>query len=822
MASENALVGGTFGPPPNEGAGGDGTFGPPPPERGAALGTGSWGEYLKNTLADIAGVAIPGASLGLLRASDLPGGLGSLIEQYRTPEAQKSTLRKIGETGTELAFGFPLAGPLGKVGAAGARALFPGLAELARPAVAGAQAVGELAGTATGAAGAAALQEAAAPITTGAVAAARRLALAEEPLTGLALGVAQTAGDLARGEASWQSALEKIGGGGVLGGLFGLLRAHGVGSALEGARAAADRLGFQLTYAEEQAVRDRLARFALPAEGEATVAAREARLAEAEARAMPQERPQPGAGEGVFGPQGEVPERPPGEAALGVERPAGRPIPLGGAVTSPPPFSAPRTPPGATPSVRQLPPAFAVPTDVAADSRLRQVLGELPSTPTPSFSLGGTPDAETRIAQALLMKSDATRGGALAYIPDLRAQVPQLNKEEFDAALMGLAEKGVVQLQRHDLPAELTPAVRNAMVRITDPRALGKDREGFYMAVGFRAGEPQAEQFIQQALQARPPTPSISLGGTSELQQPTMPLPQGPVRPAPEALLAPHLSDATLAGLIERGIGGGAAEIAGVARRAAELLGPEARLNPVEGVQAMRTALREAGWKRLAEEGAQAFTWVNPRQPGTVFKWGIGGGKQLEFDPAFEYNLIKEGHDAGKAFLTPGQFIDTAALRAMGIDAPEGLMGFTTKFAGKEVAAAKAGPGEWAKLGETLNWLAEKGWRVQDLHQGNVKFYEPTNAPGTIEPVIVDVGLFKRGSAPGFGRIPITDTAELKRVNADHFVHTNYVRQLAEQDLPIPARGDLAAFRDALIQGRGEKLAAPFRLKAPGCAVSLS
>jgi hypothetical protein len=692
----------------------------PPGTRGAALQTGSFSEFLKNTAADIAGVAVPGATFGLLRAGDLPI-VGNKIEEYRTPEEEKSTTRKVGEFGLEMAAGVPLAGPIGKAGAIGMRAAFPELAAAARPAAQAAVAGrGLIAGTEALAPGATTavsdvlrrtamreampaikgaeltpglFQEAAAPITSEAVAAARKLALGEDIFTGVALGAGQTAGDVLRGEATWLSALEKMGLGAGIGVLAGLVKSHGVGKALVGARAAADRAGFELTIAEQEVLRERLSKFALTAESESTIAGRQATQGLAQETLGAINRPQPGAGEGIFGPQGIVPERPPGEAALGVERPAGRAIPLGPGEA--PPSTVPVTPPFSPPR-----PGF-------------KPMGERP------LSVTGE-----------LAQLEAGRGAPSIKLPDK-------------------------------------------------------------------------------------------------------------IAPPPPPYAAPHLSDQTFASLVERGVPGGTMEIGGAARRATEFMRtglPEWSAAPgmvPNAALAFKHALEESGWKRMGAQGAQAEVWMNERVPGTVFKWTAPGGKKLAFHAETELGRIARAEAAGADVLKPGEIVTTESLRALGLEAPEGLEGFTTRFAGTVVDLNEIGPGDFAALVPSIRKIGKLGFLNDDWQPGNnVMFFKED---GKIVGRITDLGMVREMGQKNIDAVLLS--------NANEFVK-NYTYELSDRGIPLPPREELNALGTALVRGGNKetlkdiskRFAKSFlkekpepelivpkepRLKAPGCGVSL-
>jgi hypothetical protein len=88
---------------------------------------------------------------------------------------------------------------------------------------------------------------------------------------------------------------------------------------------------------------------------------------------------------------------------------------------------------------------------------------------------------EDVILDAMVNLKPASARGALVYLPDLRRRLQDRfrNKQEFDRAILSLAEKGRVQLQSHSLPASLNEVEREAMI--------DNGRGSYYMAIGIRA-----------------------------------------------------------------------------------------------------------------------------------------------------------------------------------------------------------------------------------------------------------------------------------------------------------------------------------------------
>ncbi len=139
-----------------------------------------WKNFVGATGADIGDILAKGLSFGIIKGKDLPI-VGKLIEENKTPEEMLTGLEKVVRGGAELGLSFtsPLAAPLSEAGTA-AGALFKGSGLVVKGLVKGA--------------------------TEGAL-----------------IGGAQTGVDALRGEATPGSALEKIGGGAVMGGGLGAL-----------------------------------------------------------------------------------------------------------------------------------------------------------------------------------------------------------------------------------------------------------------------------------------------------------------------------------------------------------------------------------------------------------------------------------------------------------------------------------------------------------------------------------------------------------------------------------------------------------------------
>lgn len=89
------------------------------------------------------------------------------------------------------------------------------------------------------------------------------------------------------------------------------------------------------------------------------------------------------------------------------------------------------------------------------------------------------PDDQVILSAMQRLNPQAARG-ALVYIPELRQAVRDrfLDKISFDQTVLGLTEQGKVQLQSHDLPAQLSPEQREAMI--------DNSRGGYFMAIGIR------------------------------------------------------------------------------------------------------------------------------------------------------------------------------------------------------------------------------------------------------------------------------------------------------------------------------------------------
>jgi len=312
------------------------------------------------------------------------------------------------------------------------------------------------------------------------------------------------------------------------------------------------------------------------------------------------------------------------------------------------------------------------------------------------------------------------------------------------------------------------------------------------------------------------------------------------IAPPPPPYAAPHLSDQTFAGLIERGIPGGTMEIGGAARRATEFMQtglPEWSATPGEvpkAALAFKHALEESGWKRMAAQGAQAEVWMNARVPGTVLKWTAPGAKNLDFDPVVELGRIARAEAAGAAVLRPGEVVTTESLRALGLDAPEGLQGFTTRFAGKAVELNDIGPADFAALVPSIRKMGKLGFLNSDWQPGrNVMFFE--EEPGKIVGRITDLGMVREMGQKNINAVLQT--------NADEFVKS-YRYELSDRGIPLPPREEFDALGTALARGGNketlkavsERFATSFmkkppepellapqapRLKAPGCGVSL-
>jgi hypothetical protein len=88
-------------------------------------------------------------------------------------------------------------------------------------------------------------------------------------------------------------------------------------------------------------------------------------------------------------------------------------------------------------------------------------------------------DAE-RLLAGLVELDPQARHGALVYLPHLRQALRAEVAEpaRFDRAVLGLLARGVIQLQSHPVPSQLTDDERAAMI--------ADGRGSFYMAIGLR------------------------------------------------------------------------------------------------------------------------------------------------------------------------------------------------------------------------------------------------------------------------------------------------------------------------------------------------
>ena len=105
-----------------------------------------------------------------------------------------------------------------------------------------------------------------------------------------------------------------------------------------------------------------------------------------------------------------------------------------------------------------------------------------------------------KIVQTLASLDDEKNAfDGLHLISDAREK-SGLPKAEFDAALRSLAEDGIVQLQSHDRPSDLTPAEKESLV----PNGRGS----YFIATGFFTGERAKYKF--------PATSGVSVEGRAK------------------------------------------------------------------------------------------------------------------------------------------------------------------------------------------------------------------------------------------------------------------------------------------------------------------
>ncbi len=89
-------------------------------------------------------------------------------------------------------------------------------------------------------------------------------------------------------------------------------------------------------------------------------------------------------------------------------------------------------------------------------------------------------DAEGMIFQKMKELEPASVRGALVYIPKLRKALEDRlpDKRAFDEVILSLAGQGMVQLQSHSRPGELTKDERDALI--------DNGRGSYFMAIGIR------------------------------------------------------------------------------------------------------------------------------------------------------------------------------------------------------------------------------------------------------------------------------------------------------------------------------------------------
>lgn len=120
-----------------------------------------------------------------------------------------------------------------------------------------------------------------------------------------------------------------------------------------------------------------------------------------------------------------------------------------------------------------------------SDADVRAALARyagVPAAPAsaPSPASGAQPSDGERLLAALVELNPQVREGALVFVPHLRqallTALPE--RERFERAALGLLARGVIQLQAHPVPSQLTPEERETMI----PDGRGS----FYMAIGLR------------------------------------------------------------------------------------------------------------------------------------------------------------------------------------------------------------------------------------------------------------------------------------------------------------------------------------------------
>lgn len=96
-----------------------------------------------------------------------------------------------------------------------------------------------------------------------------------------------------------------------------------------------------------------------------------------------------------------------------------------------------------------------------------------------ALPLDSESEAQVILSTILRLNPQAHRG-ALVYLPELRQALRHHfpDKRSFDQAVLWLAQQGKVQLQSHDLPSQLSPEEREAMI--------DNGRGSYFMAVGLR------------------------------------------------------------------------------------------------------------------------------------------------------------------------------------------------------------------------------------------------------------------------------------------------------------------------------------------------
>jgi hypothetical protein len=97
-----------------------------------------------------------------------------------------------------------------------------------------------------------------------------------------------------------------------------------------------------------------------------------------------------------------------------------------------------------------------------------------------TFSGGGS-----GILKKMVEIKPSASKGALVHLPDLRKAL-NLPKEQFDKMIMDLAERDLIQLQSHDMPASLSKELREGYIQWPKEVEKARGRPGYWMAAGIR------------------------------------------------------------------------------------------------------------------------------------------------------------------------------------------------------------------------------------------------------------------------------------------------------------------------------------------------